>query len=506
MTVSTIGDLFGLAAKRGGATVAVVDDGKATTYAELQTHVEGGALALRHDHRLRAGDRAIIVAGNSVDFLAGFLSCAVAGVVAVPVSTQLTARELAYIVGHSRPSIILVERDRASIVTAALAIAELETTPSVVDIDALKGSGEAPGNATDFSDVTPDNVLYLGYTSGTTGRPKGVKVTHRNRVDAVLLQAAEFQLGRSQSHLVVSPLYHTAPLTFALLHLCLGATVIVHRGFDAARMAEDLFSGQVSSVFLAPAALKRIMSAATLDAPPDPLHAVIIGGAPCPTDVKSAALARFPGRLYEFYGATEVGIVTSLRPDEQVERPSSAGHPIPGSAIEIRDPSSDQLLPRRQVGAVWVSTATTSSGYFGETDPGPTDRWSNLGDIGYLDDDDFVHLVDRTTDIIISGGVNVYSREVEAVLEGHFAVSEVAVLGVPDAEWGEAVVAAVVLAAGASVTHEELVSYCRGQLAAYKLPKHVLFVDALPRSQFGKTDKRALRGRFALTTHSLIPE
>lgn len=510
MSLPTIGDLFRVAAEREKVAVAVLDDGRPTTYAQLGARVRVGASALRKDlglvRPLALGDRAVILAGNGGDFLAAVLSCATAGVVAVPMSTQLTAHEIAYILENCCPSLILCDQDHDEVVREALEIAQLDTAPKLLAITALGCGGSAVTAAGQVTDVTPDDLLYLGYTSGTTGRPQGVRVTHRNRVHAVLLQAAEFQLGRGQTHLIVSPLYHTAPLTFALLHLCLGGTVAVHKTFDAGRTATELRSGRVSSVFLAPAALRRVLAAErSAEAPPPQLHAVIIGGSPCPVDVKSSALTSFPGRLYEFYGATEVGIVTSLRPEQQAQRPSSVGQLIPGTAVEIRDLAGTGLLPQGEVGAVWVSTATGCDGYFGPGDLPTADRWSCPGDVGYLDEEGYLHLVDRSTDIIISGGVNVYSREVEAVLEGHPAVSDIAVLGVPDPEWGEAVAAAVVLAPGASASEDELTSFCRDQLAPYKRPKQVLFFDALPRSEAGKTDKRALRDRFAEATEPVHP-
>lgn len=510
MTVPTIAELFTLAAQRSGDRIAVRDSSTEISteisYAELARRVARSAQRMRRELATTGGDRVVIMAGNQPDYLVAVLACATAGLVAVPINAQLRPREIAHVVTDSAARLVLVGPEQREVVQRTLAGLPVERDrPALVDLRDLAAGGPSTVDAPDRYTVdswhgpSEGDLLYLGYTSGTTGAPKGVKVTHRNRARAIFLQAAEFQLGRDDTHLVVSPLYHTAPLTFALLHLCLGGTVTLAAKFDAEQVAVQLGSSTVTNTFLAPAALRRVLARLDPAAPlPDELHTVIVGGAPCPVDVKNEALAKLPGRLYEFYGATEVGIVTSLRPHEQATRPGSAGRPFPGARVEVRDLSTGTVLPAGRTGGVWVRTATMSDGYFGAngTEPG---AWSFLGDLGYTDEEGYLHLVDRTADVIISGGVNVYSREVETVLEGHPAVVDVAVFGIADEEWGEAVAAAVVTRDGVTLTADELVRFCRDRLASYKLPRTVVFLPSLPRSETGKTDKRSLRSRLAAT-------
>ena len=496
MSSLTISEMFAIAAQRLPDKSAIHASGATTSYEALATWVRTGAQSIREEFGLGSGDRVLVMASNSAAFLTSVLACAAAGAVVVPVSTQLTPRELAYIIGDCSPRLVLHGAEYEQTVLDALGQARPVDTPPVREItEFATDNRRAHLTGAVWDAPSPDDLIYLGYTSGTTGAPKGVKVSHRNRVQSILLQASEFQLGRRDTHLAVSPLYHTAPLTFALLHLCLGGAVVVSPAFDAAQVATELCSNRVTNTFLAPSALQRVLTALPPGHEPSVgLHAVIIGGAPCPAQVKSEALRRLPDRLWEFYGATEVGIVTTLRPREQTDRPRSAGRLLPGAHIEVRDLETGEPVTSGQVGKVWITTATTSEGYLGvEADPN-ADPMRFIGDVGFVDDRGFLHLVDRSADIIITGGVNVYSREVEAVIERHPRVVDVAVFGVPDETWGEAVVAAV--AVSAPLDGGDLVEFCRESLAGFKRPRSIVFVPALPRSQTGKTDKRRLREQF----------
>ncbi|MGH3367204.1 MAG: class I adenylate-forming enzyme family protein [Nocardioidaceae bacterium] len=494
MSPLTVAGLFTLAAHRTPESRALVEDGTTTTYQALAEGVRTAAHGLRTDAGLEPGDRVLVMAPNGSDFVTAVLACASTAAVFVPVSTQLTPRELAHLLTDCGPRMILHAAEYADVVRAAVAQAGAET-PQVAELGGFVATPRSDLADDVDNRAEPDDLLYLGYTSGTTGAPKGARVTHRNRVRSLLLQAAEFGLGRDDTHLVVSPLYHTAPLTFTLLHLCLGGTVVVTPRFDAARVAGQLCTGEVTNSFMAPAALRRVLAELDEREPHHDLHAVIIGGAPCPGALKAAALRRLPDRLWEFYGATEVGVVTTLRPAEQAIRRDSAGRPIPGATVEVRDPGTARPLGRGDIGEVWVATATTCAGYVGVETAESADPLHHVGDLGFVDDDGFLHLVDRSADVIISGGANIYSREVEGVLESHPEVAEAAAFGVPDERWGEAVVAAVVLT-GSAATAVDILEHCRPLLATYKRPREVVVRTELPRSQTGKLDKRRLRADF----------
>lgn len=488
MSELTVFSLFEAAATRSPDRDAVIDDETTATHGELLRLVKRIGDDLRRRHGVVATSRVVILSANRVEFLAAVLACAQMGAVAVPVSTQLTARELDYIIGNCTPRVILYGSEYRDVVRSAGGGTE---QPIACAIDAV-GSRDDAEPSPPPSRPRSQDLLYLGYTSGTTGLPKGIAVTHGNRVTSILLQSTEFGLGRDDVHLVVSPLYHTAPLTFALLHLCLGGAVRLTGSFDAENVARKFSDGSVTNSFLAPAALRRVLQ--HLKPPSERLHAVIVGGAPCPVDVKDSAIAMLPGRLFEFYGATEVGVVSILRPEDQQKFPRSAGRLIPGVAVQIRDPQSGSTLPLAEIGEVWISTTTQSEQANGAV-PGPPADWKFLGDVGYLDAQGYLYLVDRSADIVISGGMNVYSREVEAVIEAHPLVRDVAVFGVPDDVWGETVVAAVV-ASDQGLDPEALAAHCAQSLARYKQPRRFEFLAQLPRSQTGKVDKKALRALF----------
>lgn len=487
MTELTVGVLFDAAVRRA-PDVAAVDS---LPYSALAEWVARTADALA-DAGCRPGERVALVMRNSAEYLVGVLACATTGFVAVPVNVHLSPEEMAHIFRDAEVRAVLAHPEFRPRIDTALG----EKTIPVLDPANLPSTR---GGARTGWEPRPDDLLYLGYTSGTTGRPKGARVSHRNRVTAILLQAMEFRIGSGDTHLVVSPLYHTAPLTFALLHLCSGGSVIVRDRFEPAAVADLLASTQVTTTFMAPAALRRVLAA---DRPAgERLRAVIVGGAPFPRPLKEAALVRFGKTLYEFYGATEAGIITNLRPEEQTIRPSSVGRPLPGSDIEIRP----TVQGDREIGEVWVRTATMCDGYQGITGTSE-DGWIFLGDLGFVDTDGYLHLVDRISDIIISGGVNVYTREVEQVLETHPDVAEVAVFGMPDEEWGERVVAAIRPVDGRSPDESALAEYSATRLAGHKRPRRYVFVSDLPRSEAGKVLKRALHTHVEQRSHQEVSD
>lgn len=501
MTQLTVSGLFGRAATRTPSRCAISDGVQDVSYGELATHVHHVAEWMRGPGGLQHGDRVLIISSNSPAYLVAVLACASAGVVSVPVGTQLTEREVVQVVLDCGPRLILHDAEHEAIAEAASK--QADTYVLVRDCSSI---GTLPAADADVRGEWPaprgQDILYLGYTSGTTGAPRGMAVSHANRTTAILLQAVEFGLGRSDTHLVVSPLYHTAPLTFVLLHLCLGGTVIVRPGFDAHRVATEFCAGRATNTFLAPAALQRVLDQLMSfeDGVSDRMRAVVIGGSPCPTHVKTTALDVLPHRLFEFYGATEVGIVSVLRPEEQADRPRSAGRLLLGVDVEIRDIDSGALVDAGEPGEVWISTETMASGVFGTPDNVPGEP-RHLGDIGYLDGEGFLHLIDRTASIIVRGGVNVYARDVEAVIESHPDVIDVAVLGVADPVWGEAVVA-LVESRNPDLIELSLAAHCEGSLARYKRPSAFVFVAELPRSATGKIDRKRAKRLYSQISES----
>lgn len=493
MNQLTIGAGFTNAARRFPRHTAIVDGQRRVTYQELAEDSYRRASVLLGRYGLAAGERVGILCSNGVDFLSTLLASAQAGLVVVPLNTHLVPAEMAYIIGNAGIRLIAHSPEYRDLAQAAGREAGLPEG-YVVPADGLAVGGSPTPPATR---VAPDDLLYLGYTSGTTGRPKGAMVTHRNRMWAAMLWAAEFQVGAGDRHLAAGPLYHTAPLTFALLHLILGGTVVTLKAFQPDEVLAVMAVEAITNSFMAPVLQSRLLESARSHGVTFPaLRALIAGGSPFLAKTKLELLDWFGDVVHEFYGATETGVVTNLRPGYQREKIGSAGTTIGAMAVRVVDPVTGADLPPNEPGVLLIQGPSLCQGYWqdeGATNEAFRDGWLTLGDIGYLDQDGYCYIVDRVKDMIISGGVNIYPREIEIVLESHPDVAEVAVIGVPDERWGEAAKALVVPKPGRTLTAESVLDHCTGRLAGYKKPKSVDLVSELPRNPAGKILKRKLR-------------
>jgi len=350
----------------------------------------------------------------------------------------------------------------------------------------------------------PTPVLFRYYTSGTTGRPKAVERPRRTpeALVASIVGLARFWGVASPDdvHLACGPLYHTAPLAYSNHALLLGQTVVLVDRFDPMECLRLIERERVTWTHMVPINFVRILGLPDdVRRRPDlsSLRRVIHAAAPCPVEVKRRIMEVFPrGTVWEYYGMTE-GFATAISPEEWLRKPGSVGRAAFGNGISIvgRD---GRELPAGQPGVVYVSPAGGARFAYGGDPSKTAEAWRGdrftVGDMGYLDEDGYLFLTDRAQDLIITGGANVYPAEVEAVLYTHPAVADVAVIGVPDDEWGESVHA--VVEARAPVSTQELVAYCRHRLAHYKCPRGVAFVAALPRDDNGKIRKRELRDRY----------
>ena len=458
------------------------------------------AIAVRAASRLaargvRSGDRVVLcVSGGpqvQADYLGVVLGATRSGVVPVPLDPSLTPPERARLVADADPRLV---------VDSPAQLAELTAGPGGDDVLHVGGDSGA-----DVLAPVP-LVRPMHYTSGTTGTPKGVWSGVLDLPAASALAAEErecWHLGPQDRHLVVAPLHHSAPLRFATATLLAGGAVVLAGRFDPERTAAAIAAARPTTTFMAPVHLRRLLMAlgvlaaggGTLaggDLPtapggsPVPLlsgfRLVAHAGAPCPPAVKRAALAAFPsGSVWEFYGSTE-GQVTVCSPDEWVARPGTVGRARPGRRVHL-DP--DGMIwcevPDYARFSYWRDDAKTAAAWRG--------RSFTVGDLGRLDADGYLWLEGRRTDLIISGGVNVYPLEVEQVLNDCPGVDEVAVYGMPDEEWGQRVEAAVV----GDVTVDAVHEWARAHLAPAKRPKRVHLVDALPRTPSGKLRRRDLR-------------
>jgi long-chain acyl-CoA synthetase len=466
------------------------------TYAELDDRARRVSHVL-HAAGVRRGDRVAIMVPNSIEFFEAAHGAGRLGAVAVPVNMHFKADEAGWIVADSGA--------KAVVVAAPLQPA-LDGVPDVARLVVGGGYEEALASAPD-GEVDPVDAIgdgwptSMAYTSGTTGRPKGVAIGEddfRRRADGVAAGGQRWGLGPDDVHLAVGPLYHSGPAYWAQMHLALGATVVVMARWDAEEALALIERDRVTSTHMVPANFQRILAlpAATRDRYDlSSLKLVLHAAAPCPVPLKRAFMDFVgPEKVWEYYGASEGG-GTVISPQEWLEHPGSVGKPFPGNEFAILDDEGN-VLPAGEVGTVWVNPAASSFEYHNDaakTAASHRERFFTVGDAGYLDEDGYLYLTDRKSDMVITGGVNVYPHEIEECLLGHDEIVDCAVLGIPDDEWGEVIYALVQPTAGSTLDEDGVIAYVRDHMADYKRPRIVELVTELPRDPNGKVRKPKLR-------------
>lgn len=488
--------------------VAVIDGDRRVTFAQLVDRMDrfssaAGALGLGR------GDHVAVISPNAVEYFDVVLGLAQAGIVPVHLSPKSSAHDVEYVCRDAGVRTLFVHESLTDLVAGL-------DLPGVEHVVVL--GDPAYDRWLEAADPTPPTVeqhdtdlFCLFYTSGTTGRPKGVLLSHRSRVLNYFGMASEYGCFGPDDHaLSVVPMCHGAGLTFAVAPVFFGGTTTVHRSFDPQETMEALRSGDVTNVFVVPTVLQRILALGDEERGKAPrgLRRIISNAAALPYPLKERTIEFFgPGLLFECYGSTEGGIVCNIGPDDQLTRPGSVGRAFPTTLVQVLDGDGRPVAPG-EVGELYCSTPAMFSGYLHvpwEETPGMRDGWFTAGDLARQDEDGYVYIVGRRDDKIITGGLNVYPREIEDVLMAHPAVEDAIVYGVPDETWGESVVAAVTLHAGAVVTQEELRSTCAAALARYKIPKELVVVPAMPRNATGKILRRdvpALADRQKVGTHA----
>jgi long-chain acyl-CoA synthetase len=424
--------------------------------------------------------------------------------VGVPVNFRLRGEELAFVVSDSGARLVFagpgfvehVEAVRLQIPgdPTFVALGSAAPPPGWLRYEELLAGASAESPPAPVGEGLGSSMIY---TSGTTGHPKGAYRPEGVSLDYVLQSLQLFDLTGDDVHLMAGPGYHSAVGYFCALTGATGGTVVIMPRFDAEEALRLIQRHRVTTTFMAPTLLHRIM-----DLPEEvrarhdvsSMRCLILGAAPCPFALKERAIRYFGRSLYEFYGATETGINLVLRPEDQLRKPGSAGTVAPGQEILLLDDDGGPV-PEGQPGELWVRNGSLAS-YFNRPDAtqhAMRDGYFSVGDVAYRDAEGYYYICDRKVDMVISGGANVYPAEVEACLHAHPAVRDAAVIGVPDDEWGEAVKAVVALQPGATATEQELIDWCGEGIADYKRPRSVDFVDELPRDQAGKLLKRQIR-------------
>ncbi len=484
---------------------AIVFEGKSWTHRELHARVNKLADAL-NARGYRRGDRIAVLARNSHRYLEISFALGLAGICMVPINHRLRAAEVAVRLEHAQVTGVFIEPEFTELLAtlqpdmaatiAARTIVLDDEAGGEQNYEIILETGREIAPEVDF---TPEEPLYLGYTSGTTGRAKAAIVSHRAIAVGYLYKTLLYDFRPEEISLNPGYFWHSAPRDFAQLQIYLGGTSIVMRDFKARECLELIQKYKVTNGFFVPTMFRMMLECedfASFDT--SSMRLLISGGAPLPTKIKNDVLEGFGPILQEFYAATETRIIASIGSEELKSKTRSVGRPVRDIDVRILDTEGNEV-PSGTVGEIYLRTPTLFSGYY--NDPEKTTQafrgnWFSLGDMGRLDEDGYLYIVDRRHDMVISGGENIYPSEVEDVLQHHPAVSDVAVFGVPDPKWGETLKAAVCVKPGCSVTEDELTAYCADHLADYLKPRSYDFVDELPRNPTGKVLKRVLRERY----------
>jgi fatty-acyl-CoA synthase/long-chain acyl-CoA synthetase len=479
------------------------------TYAELEAQSNRVANLLL---RLGAGPGAKVLwcGPNSPEVVAVMSATRKIGAIAVPLNYRLTPQEALYVINHSDAEVAYVDYEHAPMFAALRD--QLEKVRHIVAVGGPAPDGmltdadiaAAPAGAPDVGDVAGAGGTMI-YTSGTTGKPKGA--VRAGGPDPELLGALLNVFGYRPDDIYITsgPLYHSGPSAFMSAGLLYGQTIIVQRKFHAEDWLRLVDKYRASSTFSAPA-LVRMICALPSEVKDrydrSSMRIMVANAAPWSYALKQQYVADFPpGSLFEVYGSTELGVDTVLLPEDQMRKPGSCGKPAPGIEIMLVDADGDEVTGTGpdHPGEVFVRSRGTFDTYYKNNasyQANSRGDFHTVGDIAYRDDEGYLYICDRKTDVIISGGMNVYPAEIEAVLEQHPEIYDVAVFGIPSQHWGEAVHATVVRSPGSSLTGEGVTAFAREHLASYKVPRSVEFADELPRTGSGKLLKRQLRAPY----------
>ena len=512
--MNTLGDVARYHAEARPEAVAFSFEGRETTFAALDRHTNQVANALLAAG-LSTGDRIAYVGKNSDHYFELLLGAAKAGVVTTPIGWRLAAPEIAYIVADSEAKLVFVGRELIGHVGAVAA--ELTHRPVVIamepvdagDYPTFEAWRDAASDVDPHKPIQTSDIAIQLYTSGTTGRPKGAMLTHDNllgmRREAAKNPLEWNQWGPSDVSLVAMPVAHIGGTGWGLVGLINGAKGVVAREFDPTKVLDFIEKDKISKMFMVPAALQivvRLPRAREVDY--SRLTHILYGAAPIPLDLLRECMEVFGCGFVQQYGMTETtGTVVYLPPEDHDpagnKRMRAAGLPMPGVELKIIDEAGTSLPPNT-VGEVAVRSSANMAGYWkldeATAKTMDADGWLRTGDAGYLDEDGYLFIHDRVKDMIISGGENIYPAEVESAVYGHPDVAEVAVIGVPDDKWGEAVKAVVAPKPGVTPDADDIIAFARTRIAHFKAPKSVDFIPALPRNASGKILRRELRAPY----------
>ncbi len=515
-----IGDIPGRNARLYAESTALIDGDSVFTFAQMDQRVNRLANALL-GLGLLPGDKLAVLQENHFRYIELYFAAAKAGLPLVPLNYRLKLQELAYVVRDSEARVLffgekyrqLVEELRPETPRIEFAVAMDRAAAGGNDYETMILDAPALNPQTQ---VHEDDVAVLGYTGGTTGLPKGVMTTHRNIITSCYNTALERRLRPGLTFLNVPPLFHAADTNSMFAFSFIGGTNVLVRNFEPETVLRQIQRHRITHLLLVPAMILRLLEHPNFSSYDlGSLQVIYYGTAPMPLVPLRRALAAFKCGFSQTYGTTETFVpITILQPEdhvpdgtpEQVLRLGSAGRPVIGVQVKTIDASGRELGPN-ELGEIVVRGNNVMKGYWNQrelTREVLKDGWYFTGDIGRIDELGYLFIADRKKDMIISGGENIYPIEIENVLFQHPAVADVAVIGVPDDKWGEAVKALVVLRQGVEASESELIEFCNSRLASFKKPRSVTFESALPRSAAGKLLKRELRQKYWRSSVRLI--
>lgn len=492
---------------------ALVFGNQRTTYAELNRRVNCVANSLLK-MGLRKGDRVALLLHNGPEFFETYFACAKSGGILVPVNNLLRHKELRQIFEYIEPRFLIFDNDFNEFIQSSLP--ELKCIEFPIALHG-ESSGFRPygdlvsgrDGAEPEVDITDDDIVSIFLTSGTTGSPKGALRTHRHDIINMMTCTIELGIRRDDRALLLFPFYH---VTFAdnLRHILMANTIVIRKegGFDPQEVLDILSTEGISTCQFVPTMINAMLQAENLEKYDlSRLRLIIYAASPMPVELLKQAMNRFECHFIQMYGQTETGpCTTALKPEDHVlegsearmARLASAGRAVLDYEIRIVDREGNDVATG-EVGEIIVRSEAMTAGYWNlpeETANTIREGWLYTGDFGRFDNEGYVFIVDRKHDLIISGGKNIYPREIEEVIYTHEAVLEAAVIGVPDDYWGESVKAFIVLKEGTSATEDEIIDLCKGTIASYKKPRSVDFVQQLPKSPTGKILKRVIKDQY----------
>ncbi len=502
-----VGKILTLTARKFPNRVALICEDKRMTYREYEDRVNrlaNGLLQLG----LKKGDRVAALLFNSIPMVEMFFACAKTGGVFTPINFRFTAEEVFYILDHSDARFFvygeefsgLVEKVRPKLTKVEFSISfNNETAPPILHYETFLE--ESPAQEPEIF-LSENDECQLMYTSGTTGKPKGAILTHEN----LLWNLFNTLLGREEQEgeisIVIGPLYHTAALNnHFLTRVAMAGTSILVKQFDPIKVMEIIEKERATVISGAPAAYHLLFSLPEGQYDTRSITKCTTGASILPNETKLRLAKLFPNLkgIYDVYGCTEATpSIAILKAKDSLKKKECVGAAVPFLEVRIVD-DQGQDLPAGEVGEVICRGPNVMKGYYKDeeaTREALQGGWLHTGDLARMDEEGFIYIVDRKKDMIVSGGENIYPREIEEILYCHPKIEDAAIIGVPDPLWGESVRAVIVLKKGESMTEEEVIEYCKSHLASYKKPKSVEFVESLPRNPSGKVLKTLLRQRY----------